>query len=114
MKTAPQTAKIPPLTREVIAIWEKELDEFVIDIQKRLENIAMSISQRNEQPIPQQDRFEMEPERLPDVFEIPQMSVASEQEPPIAQHQSFMQNETNDRLQAIKQKLAARLQGEAS
>ena len=126
MKAAPQTAKLPSVTREMVAQWEAELDEFVLEIQSRLEDVAVSLSappemvsaEFSQEPLSATE-FEhfaaiVEPSVPPRVAE---QSIAVPHEPvspvePVTPVEPVQRDETDDRLQAIKLKLAARLQGE--
>jgi len=125
-KTAPPSANLPTLTREMIAMWEAELNEFVSEIQSRLETIAVSLSKTQEPPsldIPHPLAPESgghlsasSTERKPTWFsEFEQQRVSDREAGPSlneALPQPSTTDETCDRLLAIKQRIASRLQGE--
>lgn len=105
---APKSAALPPVTREIVAIWEKELDDFVGDIRSRLDNVAESISQLN-QPMTA-PTTDLQPMKK-NVSQEADVLINAE----VSEQPGFRsENLTDDPLQAIKQKLAARLQGESS
>ena len=149
------------MTREMVAQWEAELDEFVVDIRSRLEKVAGSIitvgqpaipdvepelqkvagaSSESREPEQHQTEFlqrdTREPEmQCPQVFTdrktvadpqpasnefpempapLPAMAAQTPVKPAQVAELGTGSDSTSDRLQAIKQKLAARLQGELS
>ena len=139
----------------MITQWESELDEFVSDIQARLENVAASITTTDDQSVSHAtnnvapyDDTPNESAAIGTLFDVsntskdlehvraddPSDSIESREmdEPKsaapfitlnaegtlnadgtsIESDENTDADETTDRLQAIKQKLAARLQGE--
>ena len=114
-KPAPATAGLPPMTREMVAQWEAELDDFVVDIQSRLHHIATSITDVDDGPATSLEQITTTSDVAPASESLPSVEDQPIVPSVVKTNEAVTESDdANDRLQAIKLKLAARLQGEST